>query len=114
MKELKRRLLNVFQCFLVGYHSNYQHILHILKVYFVLFSLQILPLLKGALQIKEILPDTLFIFILPPTMKELKRRLENRGTEDKAKIDLSTRHFSEIKIASTFFAATSKSSLTTT
>ena len=43
--------------------------------------------IQGALQIKEILPDTLFIFILPPTMKELKRRLENRGTEDKAKID---------------------------
>ena len=41
----------------------------------------------GALQIKELLPDTLFIFILPPSMKELKRRLVNRGTETKEKID---------------------------
>lgn len=41
----------------------------------------------GALQIKELLPDTLFIFILPPSMKELKRRLVSRGTETKEKID---------------------------
>ncbi len=43
--------------------------------------------IMGALQIKELLPDTLFIFILPPSMKELKRRLVNRGTETKEKID---------------------------
>lgn len=41
----------------------------------------------GALKIKELLPDTLFIFILPPSMEELKRRLEGRGTESKDKID---------------------------
>ena len=43
--------------------------------------------IQGALKIKEILPDTLFIFILPPSMRELRRRLENRGTETKDKID---------------------------
>lgn len=43
--------------------------------------------IMGALQIKELLPDTLFIFILPPSMKELKRRLVSRGTETKEKID---------------------------
>ena len=43
--------------------------------------------IQGALKIKNILPDTLFIFILPPSMKELRRRLENRGTETKDKID---------------------------
>lgn len=41
----------------------------------------------GALKIKEILPDTLFIFILPPSMSELKRRLEGRETETKEKIN---------------------------
>ena len=41
----------------------------------------------GALKIKKLLPDTLFIFILPPSMKELRRRLEGRKTEDKDKID---------------------------
>lgn len=41
----------------------------------------------GALKIKEILPDTLFIFILPPSMSELKKRLEGRETETKEKIN---------------------------
>ncbi|MBO5414982.1 MAG: guanylate kinase [Bacilli bacterium] len=39
--------------------------------------------IQGALNIKEMLPDTLFIFILPPSMRELQKRLENRGTETK-------------------------------
>ncbi len=42
--------------------------------------------IQGALKIKELLPETLFIFILPPSMKELRDRLENRKTESKKKI----------------------------
>ncbi len=42
--------------------------------------------IQGALKIKEMLPETLFIFILPPSMKELRNRLENRKTESKTKI----------------------------
>lgn len=42
--------------------------------------------IQGALNIKEMLPDTLFIFILPPTMRELKKRLENRKTETHEKV----------------------------
>ena len=42
--------------------------------------------IEGALKIKELVPDAIFIFILPPNMKELKRRLINRKTEDKEKI----------------------------
>lgn len=41
----------------------------------------------GALKIKKILPDTLFIFVMPPSMSELRKRLEGRETETKAKID---------------------------
>ena len=43
--------------------------------------------IQGALKIKEQLPETIFIFIMPPSMQELKRRLQNRKTEDAAKID---------------------------
>lgn len=43
--------------------------------------------IQGALKIKTLLPETLFIFILPPSMKELRRRLEGRKTETKEKID---------------------------
>lgn len=46
--------------------------------------------IQGALNIKEMLPDTLFIFILPPSMRELQRRLEGRGTETK---DAITKRF---------------------
>ena len=42
--------------------------------------------IQGALQIKELLENTIFIFILPPSMRELKRRLEGRKTETKDKI----------------------------
>lgn len=37
--------------------------------------------IQGALKVKEKFPDTLLLFITPPTIAELKRRLVNRGTE---------------------------------
>ena len=42
--------------------------------------------IQGALKVKELVPDAIFIFILPPSMKELKRRLINRGTDSWEKI----------------------------
>ena len=42
--------------------------------------------IQGALQIKKKIPQALFIFLLPPSMKELKRRLINRHTETEDKI----------------------------
>lgn len=36
---------------------------------------------QGAIKIKEKCPEAVFIFILPPSLKELRRRLEKRGTE---------------------------------
>lgn len=41
---------------------------------------------KGALQIKQKLPDTILIFILPPSLEELEHRLRGRNTEDEATI----------------------------
>lgn len=38
---------------------------------------------QGALKVKEIIKDAIFIFIVPPSMDELKRRLINRNTESK-------------------------------
>ena len=42
--------------------------------------------IQGALQIKKKLPQALFIFLLPPSMRELKRRLMDRNTETKEKV----------------------------
>lgn len=36
---------------------------------------------QGARQIKAKFPDAVGVFILPPSMEELRRRLESRGTE---------------------------------
>jgi guanylate kinase len=36
---------------------------------------------QGAMQIKERCPEGVFIFILPPSVSELEKRLKNRGTE---------------------------------
>ena len=41
---------------------------------------------QGALKVKKIYPDATFIFILPPSMEELKNRLIKRGTESTEKI----------------------------
>ena len=38
--------------------------------------------IEGALKIKKLIPDTIFIFIMPPSMKELKSRLLNRKTDN--------------------------------
>ena len=42
--------------------------------------------IQGALKIKELVKEALFIFILPPSMAELRRRLIDRKTEDREKI----------------------------
>lgn len=42
--------------------------------------------IQGALKVKEANKDAIFIFIMPPSMKILKERLENRRTETKEKI----------------------------
>lgn len=41
---------------------------------------------EGALKVKKLYPDAVFIFILPPSMEELKNRLIKRGTESPDKI----------------------------
>lgn len=42
--------------------------------------------IQGALKIKELFPNAVFIFILPPSMSELRRRLVSRKTENREKI----------------------------
>lgn len=42
---------------------------------------------QGAQQVRESMPDCVTIFILPPSVEELERRLRNRGTDDPAVID---------------------------
>ena len=37
--------------------------------------------IQGALKVKEKFPETLLLFVTPPSAAELKRRLEGRGTE---------------------------------
>ena len=49
--------------------------------------------IQGALKVKELVPEAIFIFIMPPSMDELRRRLVNRGTDSKDKI------FNRFKIA---------------
>lgn len=39
--------------------------------------------IQGALKVKEIMDDATFIFVLPPSIKELKKRLISRNSETK-------------------------------
>lgn len=40
--------------------------------------------LQGARQVRETMPEALFVFLMPPSWEELVRRLVGRGTEDEA------------------------------
>ena len=42
--------------------------------------------IEGATNIKKLVPEAIFIFIMPPSLKELVKRLKNRGTETNEKI----------------------------
>lgn len=43
---------------------------------------------QGALQVKKAYSEAVFIFLLPPSMDELKNRIIGRGTETKEDIDI--------------------------
>ncbi len=43
---------------------------------------------QGGIQVMEKYPGVLSIFIMPPSMEELERRLRGRGTEDEETIEL--------------------------
>lgn len=42
---------------------------------------------KGAMQVREKVPDGLFIFLTPPDLMELRQRIVHRGTDDLETID---------------------------
>lgn len=43
--------------------------------------------MQGAKQIKDVYPEGVFIFVLPPSLEELKERIIGRGTETKEEIE---------------------------
>lgn len=42
--------------------------------------------IEGAKNIKKLIPEAIFIFIIPPSLKDLVKRLKKRGTETNDKI----------------------------
>lgn len=42
--------------------------------------------IEGAANIKKLIPEAIFIFILPPSLKTMVKRLQKRGTDSKEKI----------------------------
>lgn len=58
---------------------------------------------QGARQVKEKMPEAVLVFILPPSMEELRRRLTNRGTDSAEVIEARlTRAREELKEASLY------------
>lgn len=43
--------------------------------------------IQGAMKVRELRPDALFVFIAPPSVNELRRRLNKRGTETQEVIE---------------------------
>lgn len=54
---------------------------------------------QGGLQVKEAMPEAVLIFILPPSLSELRKRLEGRKTETQDKIEKRlSKALNEIKL----------------
>lgn len=51
--------------------------------------------IQGAMKVKKAFPDTLLMFVTPPTAGELKNRLMGRGTETEEVIDSRLRRAAE-------------------
>ena len=59
--------------------------------------------IQGALKVKDRHPEGLFIFILPPSMEELKDRIRKRGSEtEESLLKRFTSAFKEINYASRY------------
>jgi len=43
---------------------------------------------QGARQVRQRVPEAVLIFLAPPSLEELERRLRSRGTEDEARLAL--------------------------
>lgn len=55
--------------------------------------------MQGAMQIKKSYPEAVFVFILPPSLSELKSRIVGRGTETNAQIEMRFNSaYNEIKL----------------
>jgi guanylate kinase len=42
---------------------------------------------QGAFQVKKLVPDSILVFIMPPSFDELQRRLVGRGSETEAQVE---------------------------
>jgi guanylate kinase len=59
--------------------------------------------LQGARQVRAAMPEAQFVFLKPPSVEELKRRLVGRGTESEATIRARMEHADEELEAETEF-----------
>jgi guanylate kinase len=62
--------------------------------------------LQGARQVREAKPDALLVFLAPPSVAELHRRLIGRGTEDPKTIERRLAHVDEELAAESEFDVT--------
>lgn len=59
--------------------------------------------IQGAVQVKQKFPNGVFVFILPPSIQELKKRIRSRGTETKKEmVKRISAAYDEIKKASQY------------
>jgi guanylate kinase len=62
--------------------------------------------LQGARQVRKAMPDALLVFLAPPSVEELHRRLTGRGTEDPQTVRLRLEHADEELAAESEFDVT--------
>ena len=87
-EDFKEKIENDYFLEYTNYAGNFygtpkEHIKkHLEKGIDVILEIEI----EGATNIKKLIPEALFIFIMPPSLKALVKRLKGRGTESNDKI----------------------------
>ena len=83
-KEIKKRNFLEWKKNFKNFYGTPKHFVlnNIKKGKSVLLSIDV----KGAMQVKKKLPQSVFIFLKPPSMKELSRRLRLRNTDGHTEI----------------------------
>ena len=58
---------------------------------------------QGAQQVKAVMPQAVLVFIEPPSLEELRRRLTSRGSEDEAQVETRMSNaIDEMRVAGTY------------
>ncbi|MGL4345751.1 MAG: guanylate kinase [Cellulosilyticaceae bacterium] len=78
-KMIEEKALLEYACFCENYYGTPKAFIEeqVAKGQDVILEIEV----QGAMQVKSVYPEAIFVFVMPPTLEDLRERLVGRGTE---------------------------------